>query len=122
MPATDFTTIYGTGSRNSTQTNSLINKSEYIHQGKAEIGREVSNLQRDMLALPVRYGGLGIANPVKTADREYETSRKVTENLTELIKQQEISLESYSRKSKHLHCKTKRGEGRDIRAKTGHDA
>ena len=65
----------------------------------AIIGQEVSNLQRDMLALPVRYGGLGIANPVKTADREYETSRKVTENLTELIKQQEISLESYSRKS-----------------------
>ena len=58
-------------------------------------GREASNLQRDTLALAVRYGGLGIANPAKTADREYETSRKVTESLTELIKQLETSLESY---------------------------
>ena len=35
----------------------------------AIVGREVSKLQRDLLALPVRYGGLGIANPVQTADR-----------------------------------------------------
>ena len=48
----------------------------------AIVGQEVSNLQRDMFALPVRYCGRGIANPVKTADREYETSRKVTESLT----------------------------------------
>ena len=49
--------------------------------------------------MPVRLGGLGIANPVQTADREYETSRKVTANLTELIKLQEFSLESYNQKS-----------------------
>ena len=34
-----------------------------------------------------------------TADREYKTSKKVTENLTELIKQQELSLENYNSKS-----------------------
>ena len=65
----------------------------------AIVGREVSKLQRDLLALPVRYGGLGIANPVQTADREYETSRKVTESLTDLIKQQDITLKRYNRKS-----------------------
>ena len=64
----------------------------------AIVGREISELQRDMLALPVRYGGLGLANPVKTADREYETSRLVTANLTELIKHQDISLDNYNRK------------------------
>ena len=60
---------------------------------------EVSNLPWDMLALQVRYGGLGIANSEKTADKEYKTSRKVTEKLTELIKQQKILHESISRNS-----------------------
>ena len=31
-----------------------------------------------MFALPVRYGGLGIINPVESADREYDMSLKLT--------------------------------------------
>ncbi|MCP3679780.1 MAG: hypothetical protein GY782_05735 [Gammaproteobacteria bacterium] len=65
----------------------------------AIVGREVSDLQREMIGMPVRYGGLGIANPMKTAEREYNTSRKVTANLTNLIKQQDMSLDSYDRNS-----------------------
>ena len=38
-----------------------------------------------MFALPLWYGGLGIPNPTRTADREYEASRKITKQLTELI-------------------------------------
>ena len=38
-----------------------------------------------MLALPLRHGGLGIQDPTKTADREYEASRRITEQLTNLI-------------------------------------
>ena len=38
-----------------------------------------------IISLPVRYGGLGIANPVETAEREYQASITVTENLAELI-------------------------------------
>ena len=51
----------------------------------AILGRNVDKIERDMLALPLRYGGLGIQNPTKTADREYEASRKITKQLTELI-------------------------------------
>ena len=64
----------------------------------AVVGKEVSDLQRDILSLPVRYGGLGIANPMVTADREYETSKKVTASLTELIKQQDMTLDHYNPK------------------------
>ncbi len=61
----------------------------------AVIGRDISDLERDIISLPVRYGGLGIADASKTADREYSASRKITENLTKLIKKQEHSLEHY---------------------------
>ena len=50
----------------------------------AVIGRKVSDVERRILALPVRYGGLGIANLVLTADREYNVSVDLTENLTTL--------------------------------------
>ena len=45
-----------------------------------------------MLALPLRYGGLGIQNPTKTADREYQASRKITSQLTNLIFNQDQDL------------------------------
>ena len=63
----------------------------------AVIGRKVSDIHRSLFALPVRYGGLGITNPVETADREYETSLKLTEDLTTLICNQETSLRSLDR-------------------------
>ena len=49
-------------------------------------------MKRQILSLPVRYGGLGIANPTETADREYEASRYVTEDLVTLISNQEQDL------------------------------
>ena len=49
------------------------------------IGREISILERRMLALPYRYGGLAVRNPVATADEEYEASSQITSQLTELI-------------------------------------
>ena len=58
----------------------------------AIIGRNVSDLHRRMLALPVRLGGLGIVNPVEIAEREYQTSLKITEELVDLIYRQETSL------------------------------
>ena len=56
------------------------------------IGRCVSDLHRRMFALPVRFGGLGIVNPVDMAEREYQTSVKITEELVGLIYRQETSL------------------------------
>ena len=51
----------------------------------ALVGREVSNKEREILALPVRFGGIEIQEPTKTAQREYENSMKITAVLTENI-------------------------------------
>ena len=60
----------------------------------AIVGRNISDLERRILALPVRFGGLGIQNPVETADREYEISVKITSNLKEIICNQEYNLDN----------------------------
>ena len=57
-----------------------------------------------MLALPLRYGGLGIQNPEKTSVREYIASKKITKQLTELIVNQDQDL---SKLDKSLISKTK---------------
>ena len=61
------------------------------------IGRKISVQDRKIFSLPVRYGGIGVANPVECADREYDSSVMVTKTLTELIYKQEMDLTNYSR-------------------------
>ena len=56
--------------------------------------QNVSPLEREIIALPVRFGGLGIQHPSRTAQYEYDASVKVTEQLTELIYQQDKTLSS----------------------------
>ena len=45
-----------------------------------------------MLALPVRLGGLGLANPRQNATKEYEASIRVTELLAKQIEGQTYEL------------------------------
>ena len=59
----------------------------------AIVGREISENERRLLALPTRFGGLGISNPVETSDLEYTSSKYVTEDLTNLIYHQKSSLQ-----------------------------
>ena len=47
-----------------------------------------SPILRDLLALPCRLGGMGIANPIDIADSQFDTSVKVTAPLKELIMDQ----------------------------------
>jgi len=47
-----------------------------------------SNAERDLMALPVRLGGLGIANTTQQAAHHHNTSQKVTAPLVALILQQ----------------------------------
>ena len=73
----------------------------------AIVGRTVSDEERSLLSLPVRLGGLGIANPTETADREYEASCIITEDLANFILRQEQDLSLYDSertavKVKHL--------------------
>ncbi|MCP4460372.1 MAG: hypothetical protein GY816_20470, partial [Cytophagales bacterium] len=56
------------------------------------IGRPCSPLERKLMALPVRYGGLGIQNPTKTAQLEHNSSKRITEGLVSLICQQNSDL------------------------------
>ena len=51
-----------------------------------------------MIALHMRYGGLGIQNPVEIADREYFTSKNITERLTDHIYAQHLDLTGLDRK------------------------
>ena len=57
----------------------------------ALVGRPVSPLERDILELPVRYGGMGIINPSTTSSREYGCSKEVTKPLTSLISSQSLN-------------------------------
>ena len=63
------------------------------------VGRRVSDLERQMLALPVRYDGIGIQNPVETADFEYEISVKITSSLKQIICNQENNLDNLNEES-----------------------
>ena len=58
----------------------------------AIVGKHISDIERRMFALPYRHGGLGIQNPVSTADREYSTSIEVTRDLTDMIITQDMDL------------------------------
>ena len=62
----------------------------------AIVGRKVSEIERRILALPVRFGGIGILNPVESAQIEYETSVKITANLKNIIFNQEKTLDNYN--------------------------
>ena len=62
----------------------------------AIIGRKVTDLEREMISLPVRMGGLGIQNPELTAETEFRNSSLVTQNLTRLIENQETNLNNYN--------------------------
>ena len=59
----------------------------------ALVGRQVSDTERRILALPYRYGGMGILSPIDTADREYHASKEITSDLADLIYQQEQNLQ-----------------------------
>ena len=63
----------------------------------ALLGRQVSDTERKILSLPVRFGGLGLSNPVETSDREYSASKRVTEMLSDLIFQQEQDISLYNK-------------------------
>ena len=58
----------------------------------AIVERKFSQLDREVLALPVRLGGLGMANPCHEAAREHASSIKVTSPLVEQIMNQSHQL------------------------------
>ena len=55
---------------------------------------ECNQLDRDILALPVRLGGFGLGNPSREATRDYASSVKVTAPLVERIVSQTHQLQN----------------------------
>jgi len=53
----------------------------------ALVGREASDAERQILALPLRHGGLGLTDPQETAKTEYEHSTQITNKPQFLISQ-----------------------------------
>jgi hypothetical protein len=81
----------------------------------AIVGRKISNLERKVFALPVRFGGMGILNPTETADIEYDTSLKITTNLRQLIYNQEKTLDNYDEEQVKLMInKSKQEKGKRL--------
>ena len=63
----------------------------------ALVGRRVSDIERRILALPVTLAGIGLSNPVLSADREYSASVSITRNLANVIYNQDKDLTNYDR-------------------------
>ena len=61
----------------------------------AIIGRKVSDIERRIFALPVRYGGLGITNPTQSSEN-YKASSRITANLSRIIVNQESDFSNYN--------------------------
>ena len=59
----------------------------------ALVGRGVSDAERQILALPLRHGGLGLTDPRETAKMEYEHSTQITKKLTDKIYTQKLDLD-----------------------------
>jgi len=57
------------------------------------VGQEVSDAERQILALPLRHGGLGLKDPCETAKTEYENSTQITDKLTAKIYTQKLYLD-----------------------------
>ena len=56
----------------------------------ALLEHQVTEKERDLLALPVRMGGLGLVNPVNQSRQEYEASIKATGPLVKQIAKQVV--------------------------------
>eukprot|EP00111_Clytia_hemisphaerica_P010100 TCONS_00029546-protein len=68
-------------------------------------GHRCSPIERRLLALPVRYGGLGIPILAETAKQEFENSLKVTNTLTENIVTQSKEYPGNNNKEKYAILK-----------------
>ena len=59
----------------------------------ALVGQEVSDAERQILALPLRHGGLGLTDPRETTKTEYKHSTQITNKLTAKIYTQNLDLD-----------------------------
>ena len=81
--------------RTTTNISELFNPLEDVIRSKfipAICGKQISDLQRRIVSLPYRYGGLGIENPVQMAEIEYNPSKRVSVQFQNLIYEQNVDV------------------------------
>jgi hypothetical protein len=79
----------------------------------ALVGRKISDVNRRILALPVRHGGMGISNPSKTSDHEFQASVRITKSLTTILYRQEKDFTNYEKKEVEKEVKLVKAEKED---------
>ena len=75
----------------------------------ALVGRQISDLERKIFALPVKLGGMGLYDPTSTAESEFKASTEITANLTNIIRRQEKDLRNYD-EARTCHRRSKKSE------------
>ena len=50
----------------------------------------MNDMERELSELPAKYGGLGIIHPSKVSNSEYHNSRILTQEGSQLIKNQDL--------------------------------
>ena len=83
----------------------------------ALVGREVSEAERQILALPLRHGGLGLINPQETTKTEYKHSTQINNKLTVKIYPQKLDLD-YNPSDQQFNRHTKNRIRQEKNAKT----
>jgi hypothetical protein len=73
------------------------------------LGRGISEEQRKIIALPLRYGGLAIQNPVLTSDKEFQASNVITDEVQRLIYNQDTQIEKFDRSKMNTEKQSIRG-------------
>ena len=82
----------------------------------ALLNKQVNDLERRIIALPVRHGGLGIQDPSETSDFEYSSSIQITEGLTDIICSQKNSLHDlYKSEILKVNKKSRKKKKTDLR-------
>jgi len=76
-----------------------LESSLFSHFLPAMFGVEVSAVERRLFALPLRFGGLGICNPVSLASSLFDSSVCSTKHLVKFI----VGLENFELDS-HFDC------------------
>ena len=71
----------------------------------AIVGRAISDTEREILSLPLRYGGLGILKPTERAPIEYETSKLISSSLAECIYNQDMNIENVDKAEEKYNAK-----------------
>ena len=84
----------------------------------AIIGRNVSDMEREIISLPYRFGGLGIQIPPETEGPEYRASKEITNGLTDLIFNQDDDVQNLDKvQSKQTRNKLKTEKEKILKTK-----